>query len=125
MNRQKSKEFLKAMAIVCSLWFVLGIFITRNNAEDLSAFVRIYLFTCLDLSFLILLFWTLFFSVAARSIKSLQILIFFTFKLVCLAFLAITLKRLNNASPEAIGMGIGFIGFGPILASVWMKKGNN
>ena len=121
MNPEQSKKFLGGLGLSAVFWFWLAALLTHSDPQDFSEFCQIYLFTCLDLIFLLLLFWTIFFSSITQSIKNVQISLFLTFKLVCLVFLAITLKRLRNASPLAIGMGIGFIGLGPLLAAVWMK----
>ncbi len=124
MNPEESKRFLKILAGVALVWLGVGLLLLRSDWDDFFSFVQIYWVICLDLTFLILLFWKIFFPPPTQSAKTLQISIFLTFKLVCLAFLAITLKRLRNASPLAIGMGVGFIGFGPIFAALWMKLVN-
>ena len=124
MTPEQSKRFLKVLAGFGLVWLALAFLLLRTDLEDFGAFAQIYWATCLDLVFLILLFWKIFFPSSTQGVNKIQISLFLTFKLVCLAFLAITLKRLRNASPVAIGMGVGFMGFGPIFAALWMKLVN-
>ena len=124
MTPEQSKQFLKVLAGVALFWLGLALLLLRNDLGDFGDFTQIFWATCLDLTFLILLFWKIFFPPPTQSAKTFQISIFLTFKLVCLGFLAITLKRLRNASPLPIGMGVGFMGFGPIFAALWMKFAN-
>ena len=126
MSSLESQKFLKILGILALAWFGIGLFLCRRSDFDLSAFIQIFLYASLDLVFLILLFWKLFFTPAPQRGRTLQVLVFFTFKLVCLGFLAITLKRLRNASLTAIIMGVGFVFVGPFLAGVIKinRKGN-
>lgn len=114
----ESKKFIKVLLMVSGLWLASGMAIHANEPEQMFAFIQIFLFTFLDLVFLLLLFWKLFFT---RSGSKVQIMIFGFFKLVCLAFLAITLKRLRNASVSAVLMGVGFIWIGPLISGVCLK----
>lgn len=120
----QSRKFVRVLLVVSLLWFALGIFLNRGNSEDILAFIQIFLFTFLDLIFLLLLFWTLFFTPKEelkRREKKFQIFSFGFFKLVCLGFLAITLKRLGNASVSAVVMGVGIIWLGPLISGIFLK----
>ena len=117
MTTENSKVFLRILSGVASLWLVAGMIAFGNQADSRSAFLQVYLLTLADLAFLILVFWTLFFTSPTQRNRGLRALIFLTFKLVCLGFLAITLKRLRNAPDQAILSGIGFMGLGPLISA--------
>ncbi len=118
MNIRESQRFIRCLGIVSILWLGFGLVVTHSDPEAMSAFLRVYFYTCLDLLFLLLLFWKLFFTPSAQRGRSLQLLFFLTFKLVCLGLLAITLKRLRNAPMTGIITGIIFIWIGPLLAGI-------
>ena len=126
MNPEESRKFIQNLCFVSMLWLGIGVISTRLDPIAMSAFFQVYFVTALDLVFLILLFWNLFFADKTRSSKGLQSLIFFTFKLVCLGLLAITLKRLRNAPTYALVLGVLFIWVGPMLAGILsrIQKGN-
>ena len=116
MNIRESQLFIRCLGLMTLLWLVFGVALTHTDINALNAFFQVFLYTCLDLTFLILLFWKLFFTSSGQRGRSLQILFFLTFKLVCLGLLAITLKRLRNAPISGILMGIVFIWVGPLVA---------
>lgn len=121
----ESKKFIKTLLLVSLIWFGIGLLVHLRSTEQVLAFTQIFLFSFLDLFFLILLFWTLFFDNAGilkRRTKAIRIMLFGFFKLVCLAFLAITLKRLRNASSSAQLIGVSIIWVGPILSGVYLKN---
>jgi hypothetical protein len=126
MIPEQSRRFLQFLSYVAILWLGFGAFLTRSDSLAMSAFFQVFFVTTLDLIFLIVLFWKLFFSSQTPRGKAFQSFIFFTFKLVCLGILAITLKRLRNAPTYALVLGLLFIWVGPILAGVFsrMQKGN-
>jgi hypothetical protein len=117
MNPEKSKAFLRILSAVACVWLVTGMAAFMGDPESRSAFLQVFLLTLADLLFLILVFWTLFFTPPTRRDRALRSVIFLTFKLVCLGFLAITLKRLRNAPDQAVLLGIGFMGFGPLISA--------
>ena len=117
MNPEKSKLFLRIISGVAGLWLLTGWMLYAGDPMARSAFLQVFLLTLADLLFLILVFWTLFFTPPTRRDRALRALIFLTFKLVCLGFLAITLKRLRNAPDQAVLLGIGFMGFGPLISA--------
>ena len=117
MNPEKSKAFLRILSGVASVWLLTGMVIFAGDPGSRSAFLQVFLLTLGDLLFLILAFWTLFFTSPTRRDRALRAVIFLTFKLVCLGFLAITLKRLRNAPDQAVLFGIGFMGLGPLISS--------
>jgi L-asparagine transporter-like permease len=122
---QESKKFINVLIWVSLVWFGLGFLVHFQSTEQVLAFTQIFLFSFLDLIFLILLFWNLFFNNAdekKRRTKAIRIMLFGFFKLVCLAFLAITLKRLRNASSSAQLMGVSIIWIGPIISGVYLKN---
>lgn len=118
MNPEKSKLFLRILSGVAFAWLITGLVLYGSSLEARTAFLTVYLLTLADLLFLVLLFWTLFFPPPTLRNKAIRSVIFLTFKLVCLGFLAITLKRLRNASDQAVLLGIGFMGFGPLISAV-------
>jgi len=121
---QESKKFIRILMAVSLVWLLLGIIIQSQNSHQIIEFIQIFLFTFLDLIFLLLLFWELFFtspSANVRRANKVRIMLFGFFKLVCLLFLAITLKRLRNASALTLLMGIGFIWMGPLISGVLLK----
>ena len=113
----ESKAFLRILAWTAVLW---GLFGATIFAQDRMVFLRVYQAVLLDLSCLILLFWELFFR--SKPIRKLRVLFYFTFKLVCLGFLAITLKRLRNDPSLPAAVAVLFMGLGPILSGIWMKR---
>jgi hypothetical protein len=123
MDNRRGGLFLYSLGTFSLLWGIIAFYLIYRSSgrEGALAFSRVYFFTCLDLIALIVLFWKLFFSQAAKTAKKIDLFLWFSFKLVCLAFLAITLKRLNNAPFAAILLGVGFIGVGPIVAGVVCK----
>ena len=115
----ESKVFLRFLSFVCLFWAALNVFLFRNEPESLKKFLQVFWAVLLDLGFLILLFWELFF--APKPVRRFQVFLYFTFKLVCLGFLAITLKRLRNDPPLPAAMAVLFMGVGPLLSGVLAK----
>jgi hypothetical protein len=126
VNPEISRSFIQKLSFLAILWLGLGLLVTRADSSAMSAFLQVYFVILLDLVFLILTFWNLFFGTASRGAKTLQGMFFFTFKLVCLALLAITLKRLRNAPTYALALALLFIAVGPLVAGMWsrIQKGN-
>jgi len=121
---QESRKFIKIFLIVSLIWFVFGSIIHSSDQGQLVAFIQIFLFSFLDLIFLILLFWNIFFiipEIRGRRSNKIRLMFFGFFKLVCLALLAITLKRLRNASASAHLMGVSIIWVGPLISGVCLK----
>jgi hypothetical protein len=126
MTPEKSKAFLKVLGLLSILWAGGGWFFFHEDSRAWGAFVSIYIPTVLDLLCLIILFWILFFTPPTRRGRNFLALIFLTFKLVCLGFLAITLKRLRNAPDLAVLYGVGFMGLGPLIsAAFYARSGSN
>ena len=115
----ESKAFLRFLSFVCLFWAALNVFLFRNEPESLKKFLQVFWAVLLDLGFLILLFWELFF--APKPVRRFQVFLYFTFKLVCLGFLAITLKRLRNDPPLPAAMAVLFMGVGPLLSGILAK----
>ena len=124
MKPEQSKKFLNILLLVSLTWLLMGTGIYWNQPEGRSAFYQVFLLTLLDLLFLVFLFWRLFFTPPEQRGRNLQVVIFLTFKLVCLGFLAITLKRLRNAPDAAALLGIGFMAVGPIVSAVISRRYN-
>ena len=112
------KHFIVSLLCFSLFWYVCGMSYTYFQGFSLIPFSEIFFLTFMDLAFLILIFWNLFYSNVNIGIKRLQFLFFLFFKLVCLAFLAIILKRLKDAPFSSIALGIAFMGFGPLIAGV-------
>ena len=121
-----SRKFVHWIIIAALGWVAMGVVCFHSSIEDLWTFLEAFLFGFLDLVFLILIFWKLFFApsetAAANRSRAGQMLLFVFFKLVCLGFLAIILKRLRNASLTAVILGVGFIGIGPLIAGVIARR---
>lgn len=120
----ESKKFVRILLAVSLIWFSMGILIHRSDLGQIVAFIQIFLFSFLDLVFLLLLFWNLFFiapQLKTQRTNKIRIMVFGFFKLVCLAFLAITLKRLRNASVSTHLMGVSIIWIGPLISGLLMK----
>ena len=120
MRAHESKGFLKVLGFLALSWAGLGIALFYREPGALGVFFQIFWATILDLSFLILLFWQLFF--APKPLQKFRVFVYFTFKLVCLGFLAITLKRLRNEPPLPAGLAVLFMGIGPLLSAIISKK---
>lgn len=127
MDPEWSKRFVQKLCQVGLVWLAIGTALTYSNPLGLSAFFQVYFVTALDLGFILLIFWNLFFSKTSQRTKAIRSIIFFTFKLVCLGLLAITLKRLRNAPTVALVSGVLFIGLGPLAAGMLsrIQKGNS
>jgi hypothetical protein len=125
----ESLRFVRIFMVVSAVWLLLGIAIHSSSLEHVLAFVQIFLFSFLDLAFLILLFWFVFFlkpEQKALRVNKLRIALFGFFKLVCLGFLAITLKRLRNAPTTTHLMGISIIWMGPLISGfIWKYFANS
>jgi hypothetical protein len=115
----ESKAFLRFLGLTVLLWAVVFILIFRNEPGSLHVFLQVYWVVLLDLAFLILLFRELFFG--PKPARKFQVFLYFTFKLVCLGFLAITLKRLRNEPPLPAAMAVLFMGAGPVISAVLAK----
>jgi hypothetical protein len=127
MEPIESKKFIRILLWVSLIWLVLGIVLHWLLQEQVIAFIQIFLFSFLDLCFLLLIFWELFYAKnndGLHRVNKARILVFLFFKLVCLGFLAITLKRLRNASFITHLMGVSIIWFGPWVAGLLMKHFN-
>ncbi len=122
MTPNESKAFLKVLALTGLAWLALGILLFRENPAATNAFVLCYQAVILDLAAIILLFWKLFFGRQDGVFAKFTIFLIFTFKLVCLGFLAITLKRLRNDPHFPAALAVSFMGIGPLLAGVAAKK---
>jgi drug/metabolite transporter (DMT)-like permease len=119
---EQSRRFMKYLLVTGLIWWIAGAALHASSIADLIGFTQVFLFIFLDLIFLILIFWRVFFTPITLSSRVPQILLFVFFKLVCLGFLAITLKRLRNAPISVIMMGVGFLGFGPLIAGWFSQK---
>ncbi len=126
MKTTESKVFLRFLAFSGALW--IGVALTGWGSEGpaIRAFFSAFRVVLLDLVFLILLFWQLFFGNRAGNRWKVRATLFFTFKLVCLAFLAITLKRLRNDPELPVVFALLFMGAGPLLAAtlaqIWIRS---
>jgi len=123
-HSEESLRFVRIFAVVSLVWFLIGIAVHYSSQEQVLAFIQIFLFSLLDLVFLILLFWFLFFlkpEQKALRVNKVRILLFGFFKLVCLGFLAITLKRLRNAPATTHLMGISIMWIGPLISGFFWK----
>jgi hypothetical protein len=124
MDPEWSKRFVQKLYQVAIVWLAIGTALTFSDPVGLSAFFQLYFLSALDLVFIMLIFWNLFFSKSPQRTKALRSIIFFTFKLVCLGLLAITLKRLRNAPAVALVLGLLFIGVGPLAAGMLSRIQN-
>jgi len=123
----ESKKFIRILVITALLWLGIGILVHLLMGEQVIAFIQIFLFSFLDLVFLMLLFWSLFFlkpDQKRQRVNKIRIALFMFFKLVCLAFLAITLKRLRNASIVTHVMGVSVIWITPFISGLLLKHFN-
>lgn len=120
----QSRRFVRIFLSVSVAWLLLGVLANSGSQEQVFAFIQIFLFSFLDIVFLTLLFWFLFFlkpEQKALRVNKLRIALFGFFKLVCLGFLAITLKRLRNAPATTHLMGTSIIWIGPLISGIIWK----
>lgn len=122
-DKRRGAIFISSLAGFAILWSVISYVLLdkQYGSEAADAFAKIFFIACLDLLAIVMIVWKLIFSQKVKTWKNLDILLWFVFKLVCLAFLAITLKRLMNAPLAAILLGVGFMGVGPIVAELFCK----
>ena len=124
----ESKKFVRICLWVGIVWFCLGFSYAYLSDDHVFAFIQIFLFSALDLVFIGLIFWELFFPKADKNNqqnRKIRIMIFAFFKLVCLGFLAITLKRLRNASVVTQVMGVSTIWIPPIISGLILSRLNS
>ena len=122
MTPKESKVFLRFLFLAALLWMGLAGIAFGIDGPEIRSFLSAFGAVGLDLAFLILLFWNLFFSPYQGLARKLQVFFSFTFKLVCLGFLAITLKRLRNDPHLPVALAVLFMGLGPLLSAVAAKK---
>ena len=121
---QESKKFVHILLKVALAWFSAGVVVQIHTPDQIIVFTQIFLFSFLDLIFILLLFWTLFFTPRELRMQrgnKIRIMLFSFFKLVCLISLAIVLKRFRNAPALTLVMGVGFMGIGPLISGVLLK----
>jgi drug/metabolite transporter (DMT)-like permease len=122
MNPVESKVFLNFMVAMALIWVFMGTLLFRGIPNGTETFYSVFWVVVLDLTFLILLFWKLFFSPPGQPGRTFQVFVYFTFKLVCLGFLAITLKRLRNDPHLPAGFAVLFMGFAPVVSAIAARK---
>lgn len=122
VNPIQSRKFIRVLIALAMIWIGVGLWVFLPDRKTTLLFAQLFLFSFLDLVFLVLIFWKVFFNASHQKSKMPQIIIFVTFKLVCLGFLAITLKRLENAPFSLVFMGVGFVGIGPMLTGLWLSR---
>jgi hypothetical protein len=122
MTPNESKIFLRFLGVVALFWLGTGAILFRGDLAARGAFFLTFQAVILDFSALVLLFWTVFFSRSSGLAGKLITVLLFTFKLVCLGFLAITLKRLRNDPHLPAAFAVSFMGIGPLLAGVAARK---
>jgi hypothetical protein len=122
MTPKESKVFLRVLVLIGLLWLLGAGFAFGFHGSEIQTFFSAFVAVALDLGFLILLFWNLFFSPYRGLARKLQVFFSFTFKLVCLGFLAITLKRLRNDPHLPVAFAVLFMGLGPLLSAVAARK---
>lgn len=121
----ESGKFVRILFAVSFIWFAAGLYLNSKDSSQIIAFIQIFLFSFLDLIFLLLLFWELFFEKNPKNtqrVNKIKVLFYAFFKLVCLVFLAITLKRLRNAPFAVHLMGISIVWVGPLISGIVMKS---
>jgi hypothetical protein len=121
MSPSESKVFLRFLILTGLAWIVLAAGLFGWRGPEFQSFISVFWMVALDLGVLIFLFWQLFFSASHGFIRKLRVVMAFTFKLVCLAFLAITLKRLRNDPDLPVVFAVLFMGAGPLVAAVIAK----
>ncbi|NDG84695.1 MAG: hypothetical protein EBX52_06610 [Proteobacteria bacterium] len=126
MKPEESKIFLRFLVLTGFAWIALAGALFGWNGSEFRSFLAAFWMVVLDLGVLIFLFWQLFFSSHQGLVRKMRVMIAFTFKLVCLAFLAITLKRLRNDPHFPVALAVLFMGAGPLLsaitAKVWIRS---
>ena len=121
LEKNESRRFVRTFLLIAFIWFLGGYFYSRGAVNEQLAFTQIFIFSFLDIAFLMIVFFRLFFLQDQRGAQKLLTFVFFFFKLVCLAFLAITLKRFRNASVLLQIYGVSVVWAAPLLAAVWVK----
>lgn len=125
MKPKESKVFLIFMGFTALLWALVGAALWRDDPLARMSFFRVFSWVLLDLGFLIFLFWRLFFAPGRSLLWRFQVGTSFTLKLVCLWFLAITLKELRNDPHLPVLAGILFLWAGPLVSAVavrWSRR---
>lgn len=116
-----SVKFFKLLCIVGVSWMLIGLLGSVWTLYPISHFLLVFYATCINLFALILLYWKMFFNNTPQNNKLIIIVFLSTFKLVCLAFLAITLWRFRNDTPYLWIYALSFYWVGPLLAGVLLR----
>lgn len=121
MTPKESKNFLTVLAGSALLWCIGALWVWAEDPAARTAFLRVFQWVLLDLAFLIFLFWRLFFAPVRGVLWKVQVAVSFTFKLVCIGFLAITLKELRNEPHLPAVAGILFLAVGPLVSATAVR----
>lgn len=115
------RRFFLTLGLGAMIWTGLCIIFYWGKDLELIRFLCLFGLSLTDLAALLAMAWILFYSKMTKSVNTLILFILFTFKLVCLGFLAITLKRLGNATGTDLVLGVGFVGVGPLFSAFFAK----
>jgi hypothetical protein len=118
MDPKESKIFLTFLWVSALLWALIGAWLFGPDPAAQRAYFRVFQWIILDLGALIFMFWRVFFAVNRNAFWKFQIMVSFTFKLVCLGFLAITLKELRNEPHLPAISGVLFLVVGPLVSAI-------
>ncbi len=121
MTPRESNGFLTALALVAGFWVLGGAYLWGDDPGARNVFFRVFLWIALDLFFLVWLFWQLFFSQNRDLLWKVRVGVSFTFKLVCLGFLAITLKESRNEPHIPAVAGVLFLVVGPLMSALAVR----
>jgi hypothetical protein len=121
MTPKESKGFLIFLGLTALLWALGGAAVWGQNPEARGVFFRVFFWVLLDLGFLVFFFWRLFFAPVRSLLWRFQVGTSFTLKLVCLGFLAITLKELRNDPHLPAVAGILFLCVGPLVSALAVR----
>ena len=115
-------KFLKIIVIEAVFWLTIGSLLCHWVGWAVVPYLWITGATVLGLIILMILVHLLVKSELPVGMRVAQFIFFSFFKLVCLAFLAITLKRFQELSSIPTLIGVSFYWVAPVIAGLFCSK---
>ncbi len=123
MNIEKNKaKFIKISLLISGAWLILGEAICWLLHGDTLLYFWVVLTATLGILILARIIDLMILSELPLAIRVTQFVLFSFFKLVCLSFLAITLKRFQVLSYLPVFLGASVYWVAPLIAGLLCSK---
>lgn len=120
--QSNNTKFILLIIVQAVLWAALGTAASVTLHWPLEPFLLLLAATTVSLFLLIRLIKILLDTRLSISMKLVQFILFSFFKLVCIVFLAITLKRFQELPYLALVVGASFYWMAPAIAGLLCSK---